>query len=384
MRIYIYQPRCSYYVGGGEVVPLEQAGFLNKLGYDVTLITTNVPTMQKSNLFKRFIQENKTVNIEYINIEPELFKIYDIRPGMNQFRWDLESLYVGLLARDLIKSLIGKEDICAVHYVTDLIGVPYNANYVLHLHGYPENLSYLDKLVTYNRKNLLAVSNLISEKWKNMLKESNGEYAIEVIYNGIDTSRFYPKPVRKKYDAGYIGRLIEIKGIQYIIEAIKILRDEHAFKMSFAIAGTGPYENELKALVKKYDLKDSITFLGYLSDENLNDFYNSLYFTVLPSYRREGVLTTLLESSACGIPAISTLGTSMAEFINNNENGILVKPEHSRELARAIKKLKYDEKERLKLGQNAYSTVKQNWQWESQAERLSRFYNKVVNENVYE
>lgn len=55
MKILVYQPRASYYTGGGEVYSLQNAKFFAKLGHDVTLLTTKAP----------FIKESITL-IEYI------------------------------------------------------------------------------------------------------------------------------------------------------------------------------------------------------------------------------------------------------------------------------------------------------------------------------
>lgn len=375
MKILIYQPRCSYYVGGGEIVPLEQAKMLSKMGHKVVLLTAKIKGLKKSEVFRNFILNNPDIKIEYVPVDGELLDIYKTEAGMNKKRWDLESFHVGLRARDMISKLLTNDFLCVVHYNVDLIAIPSGFKHVLHLHGYPEKLSYLDEIVLYKENNFIAVSKLIKNKWLKLL--NNKRSFIDVIYNGIDNERFYNINIFKKYDTGYIGRLIEIKGIQHVIDAIKIIRDEKNKRISFAIAGTGPYESELKRIVKENNLESQINFLGYLPDNLLVEFYNSCCISVLPSYNKEGVLTTMLESSACGTPVISTFNTSMSEFIEDRYNGILVKKEDSRDISMAILELLNNQKYK-EIGNNAIKTVQERWLWKSQAKKLSEFYQSIL------
>lgn len=378
MKISIYNPRCSYYVGGGEIVPMEQARFLSDLGHEVIFITTKIPGIEYSDSFKRFVSDNKNIKIEFINIPSELLPIYKITPGKNHYRWKLESLRVGLIARDIIKSVTGNNGLCAVHYSTDLIAVPEDIKWVLHLHGYPDKLDISDKIIlsdTMRADCYIAVSQLVGSKWEKLLSLKNNK--INVIYNGVDTKRFFPLKIPKKFDCGYLGRLIEIKGVHFIIEAIKILKEKNIF-VSLAIAGTGPYENTLKLMVTRYELDDRITFLGYIQDEQVNTFYNWVSFMVLPSYDREGVLTTLLESSSCGIPSITTLNTSMAEFVINEVNGLLVNSQDPFKISEAILKFKINPDFAVKLGQESLNMIHRNWTWFLQSKKLADFYYTIL------
>jgi glycosyltransferase involved in cell wall biosynthesis len=376
MKILIYQPRCSYYVGGGEIVPLEQAKFLAKLGNEVILLTTKIYGVKNSDVFNKFVVENPEITFSYIEVDPPLSDIYSTNAGMSKYRWDLESYHIGLKAREIISHIADNNTLCIAHYIIDLIAIPKHLKYVLHLHGYPSELSYLDQIAVYKNYNLIAVSNLIAKKWIDLLNFDN--YKIETCYNGIDTNTMFPIEIPKKFDAGYIGRLIEIKGVQNIIEAIRILRDSYDVYISFAIAGTGPFEQSLKNLVQEYNLTDRITFLGYLPTEDLIIFYNSLSFSILPSYDREGVLTTMLESSACGIPVISSKNTSMAEFITNGFNGLLVDPKNPEEIAEAIKSLNEDTSLRAELSKNTLDCIKKNWTWEIRSRELEVFYRNFL------
>ncbi len=69
MKILVYQPRASYFVGGGEIYPLQNIKFFSKFGYDVTLLTTKASFIKPSSYFENFIKENSNVKIEYIELD---------------------------------------------------------------------------------------------------------------------------------------------------------------------------------------------------------------------------------------------------------------------------------------------------------------------------
>lgn len=111
MKILIYQPRASYFVGGGEVYPLQNAKFFAKLGHDVTLLTTKADFLEESEYFKDFIKENPGVKIEYLILDDNFKEIYDIPAGIDWTRWDRESLWVARLATKTNKAFYYKGNV---------------------------------------------------------------------------------------------------------------------------------------------------------------------------------------------------------------------------------------------------------------------------------
>ena len=90
MKIAIHQPRISYYSGGGERVPLEQASQFCRLGHKVFIITSEPE--KKSQLYLEFLRSNPDAKIISFDLKKVRPDIYKIKPGQNQTRWDEESL----------------------------------------------------------------------------------------------------------------------------------------------------------------------------------------------------------------------------------------------------------------------------------------------------
>lgn len=369
MKILIYQPRLSYYTGGGEVVPVQQAIYLSKLGHQVTVVTTRASFNKKSELLL-LLERTDGVRLVYIDI-PEKFKwIYDSVPGENWERWDQESLQIGLLARDRIQEL--KYDLGVVHLLLDRVALPEDRKNVVHLHGYPNEFQYHHKLFGGLSESYISVSDKISSVWHEILPPSSRSF---VVKNGIDTQKFRPLSTLKTTDLLYVGRLLEVKGIDVLIRAISILDD---YSINLTIAGVGPHLNPLKELVRDYNLADQISFWGYVDEDMLVERYNAAKIAVFPSVGKEGVLTTMLEACSCGLPVITTTAGSMNEFIINNETGILVKPNDSIELAKQIRMLLQDPKTIARIGGNARRLIVTDWSWENRIKELEEVYKEIL------
>ncbi len=373
MKIAIYQPRVSYYVGGAEIIALEHAKFLALNKHRVTIITTRAAFIRKSRYFYSFCKANKEIKIDYIKVPKYLDWIYKKQAGTDWERWDLESLFLSGLTTPYFTN--NKFDIIAVHNFLDALSIPMYKNVVVHLHGYPQQFNYLHKLGKYFCGNYIAVSKYVKKQWEQTLRLKN----IFVVTNGIESQLFIPKSqIRKIYDVLYVGRFIPIKGINFLIQAISNL-DIPDLKV--AIVGVGPEKNTLILLAKKLGILNKITFLGYVSNQKLVDVYNSSKMVVLPSYDREGILTTMLEASSCSIPVITTTACSMKEFLKHKNNGILVRAKNVRDISQAIELLYKDEKLRLKLGQKARRDIIRQWDWRIKIKDLERIYEKISNHN---
>ena len=176
----------------------------------------------------------------------------------------------------------------------------------------------------------------------------------------------------------FVGRLIPIKGVEYIIEAIKILNDEYKLNLKLSIIGEGPYSDTLKKLTKKLDLESNIEFLGLVSQEKLIDMYQTSKIAVLPSFEKEGIMSTLLEAASCHTPSITTKGTSMEEFAKNDENALLANPKDSKDIALKIYNLYTDKDLYEKISNNCYKEVLDKYTWLNKCKEIINIYEGII------
>lgn len=94
-----------------------------------------------------------------------------------------------------------------------------------------------------------------------------------------------------------VGRLEEYKGVQYIIDAIGDV------DMNLVVAGTGPYEEQLRARAREAGVSENVEFLGYVSDERLAGLYvEASVFVSMSSFESYGVAVG--EALSMGTPAV--------------------------------------------------------------------------------
>jgi len=205
--------------------------------------------------------------------------------------------------------------------------------------------NFLDKITT-ELCNLIVAN---SKAGKKILieREKVPEEKIRVIYNGIDLKNleFLPKKEAKnklgipddRYIIGCIAKLEKQKGLEYLIEAAHILDVRcKMLDVRWIIIGEGKERPKLEALIKKYNLENRVSLLGYLPDAI--DYLKAFDVFVLPSLW-EGMPNVLLEAMAAEIPIVATDVGGVSEIIENKTQGLIIEPKNASELSTAIKTL---------------------------------------------
>lgn len=365
MKILIYQPRASYYVGGGEVVAINQAIHLIKNGHDIIFVSTKADWLIESDMFKKF-KSDYLNNVFQFMIPEKIKYIYDKKPGHDWIRWDLESVHVSLIAKIFIEKI--DYDIAICHLPLDLIGLNPSLKNIVYLHGYPSTLNYACNILLDNQQNFIAVSETVKNFWNGMIENK----AINVVYNGVDTEYFSPDSnERKEYDFLFVGRLIESKGVMNLLKAFKQMLTRNG-ELKLAIVGAGPLEVEINRFVVENNLNSNVNVLGYLNDFELLKMYHKSKIAVLPSLGKEGVLTTALEATACGLPVITSNNSSLIEYIVEGENGLLVNSNNVLEISQSMETLINNPEMLVKMSKNA-RLMSSGWNWVESIKKLEQF-----------
>lgn len=364
-KICVYIPTASFFVGGGEIVPLMQAKYLS--GYsDISVITMNVISQTK------YFEDFKSLNHQITFIGVDLPEGLDIPTSTNLDHEMGHKLYLGLTRE--VNSILYKNSykyvIC--HYAPSVFCVPKTSISVLVLHGVPSENQIQNDISIKVADKVIAVSEYIADEWT---ARHNPKNQIEVVQNGIDSQYFSPDlSIAKEIDVFFVGRLIKIKGVQYLLHAIKEIRKER--DITVVIGGTGPYETELKNMCDKLDLNKIVKFLGYIPEKDLLSYYRRSKVCVFPSYDREGVLTTLLEASSTGSAVITSKCCGMLDFIKEGYNGLFCTPKDSHDLAQKIEGLLDNENTRDILGRSARKSILEGWTWEKSIKRFMEVLEK--------
>jgi len=198
---------------------------------------------------------------------------------------------------------------------------------------------------------------------------------IIVISNAVpvpDLSNWSPI---KKYDILFVGRLTKAKGVDILLKAINILKENYQKEIKAAIVGKGYLEEELKGLVKELGIGEEVEFLGVRRD--IERLMKSTQVFVLPS-RWEGLPLTILEAMSSRASIIATRVGGIPEVIEHEKEGILISPEDPEALAKAITELLKDEELRIKLGINAFKKVKEKYSIEIYTKNILELYKSLI------
>ena len=137
------------------------------------------------------------------------------------------------------------------------------------------------------------------------------------LYNGVDTTKFYPTNTKKendKFTIGCVANFWELKDQITLIKAIEILKKKGYHNILVRFIGSGATLNSCKEYVENNNLNEQISFETEIGHRELNNYYNSLDLFVLPSYW-EAFGCVYTEAFACGVPFIAVKEQGISELI---------------------------------------------------------------------
>ena len=234
---------------------------------------------------------------------------------------------------------------------------------------------------------IVTVSKYSAQKIVELYKVS--EKRIRIVPNGVDLQKFQPNrncEVVKEKIAGknnhfilFVGNLIPRKGLQYLIDAAKLLKKENN-QTKFVIVGDGPLKDNLISYANKEGISENFTFLGSVPDHMLPIYYNCADVFVSPSLQ-EGQGITLLEAQATAKPVIAFDVSAISEVVKNKITGLLMQPD-SYELANAISDLLTEDSLKEKMGNSGREFVEKNFSWDICAQKMSKVYHEALNSMI--
>ncbi|MCI0454152.1 MAG: glycosyltransferase [Candidatus Dadabacteria bacterium] len=235
-----------------------------------------------------------------------------------------------------------------------------------YLYAFPEKFENAEFVITNTQYNEVYL--------RSSLNSPNGR-KIYTIYNGLNIVQFTPNHKQenksKQTRILSVARLIEQKGLVYLLKACKILK-ERGYTFRCEIIG-GPeeplyinYYLALKKLHRQMGLEECVFFLGAKSIDKVLEEYRNAHIFVLPCViaedgSRDISPNALIEAMAMKLPVISTNVTGIPEIVEDGVSGILVPPHDENALAGAIVKLIENDNLRKELGENARKKVEERF-----------------------
>ena len=197
---------------------------------------------------------------------------------------------------------------------------------------------------------------------------------ISRIYLGVNHKQFYPVKKNKKrnkvFMVGFLGGLAKRKNAKILLDVAEILKNE---KIKFKIGGKGSGFKELREIRNRKGLSN-VEFLGFIPDNQLNTFYNSLDLFIAPT-TYDGFCMPGIEAMASGCPIIVSNRGALPEVAGNA--GVLINPHNSLEIATNILKIKKDRKLQIEMSKKSVQHAKR-FTWDKCANETLKVYKKVM------
>lgn len=238
---------------------------------------------------------------------------------------------------------------------------PDSWSWSLTVHGYAE-FQYVDAwdvpAKIRSARGIAAISDFTRAQLMRLTTPEEWD-KIEVVHMSVDPHEYAPpKPPREPggpLRLVAVGRLVALKGIPVLIEAVRLLA-ERGVATHTRVIGDGEDMAALRQRVRTAGLAEAFEFVGPVGQDDLPPYYHWADAYVLPSFM-EGLPTVLMEGMATGLPAVATNIAGVAELVVDGENGFLVRPGRPDLLADALARLAADPQLRARFGAAARRAV---------------------------
>jgi glycosyltransferase involved in cell wall biosynthesis len=176
----------------------------------------------------------------------------------------------------------------------------------------------------------------------------------------------------------FVGRLVTFKGVFVLVDAFQeVVRALPRAKLT--IAGDGERRRELEEVVERRGLSNSVRFLGHVPARDMAEIYGQSSVVVMPSILPEAFGKVGVEAMSVGRPVVVTDLGGVRDWLDDDVNGILVRPGESGELASALIKLLGDPERARRMSQAGLRTA-ERFSLERHVERFEQLLERTLKE----
>jgi glycosyltransferase involved in cell wall biosynthesis len=247
---------------------------------------------------------------------------------------------------------------------------------------YPPPFSYFERHVYAGCDVGVAANHAAVE----ILRHKGFQKPVPVIPQfGVDPQLYQPgppqaRPANRPPTVGYIGRLVEEKGVQVLLDAVALLKQPYRVE----IIGSGYYRTELEVQAARLGIRDRIFFRNSVPSRDVPEVLSKIDMLVVPSLTRsnwkEQFGRVIVEAMACEVPVIGSDSGEIPNVIG--DAGIIVPEDDPETLALRIWELMEDRVRRLELGARGRQRVLRFFTQQQVALRYYNLYQAMLYGNV--
>jgi glycosyltransferase involved in cell wall biosynthesis len=173
----------------------------------------------------------------------------------------------------------------------------------------------------------------------------------------------------------FVGRLVEKKGVEYLIEAMAILGSECP-QLKLTVVGDGPLSETLKALAQTRGVSDRVRFLGSVRNEEVPGYLRAAAIFVMPSVvaesgDQEGLGLVAVEAQGCGCAVVASDLPAVRDTVIDGQTGLMARPADAADLAEKIALLLEDNALRKILAETGRNHALERFNWTAVGSRYA-------------
>jgi glycosyltransferase involved in cell wall biosynthesis len=206
--------------------------------------------------------------------------------------------------------------------------------------------------------------------------------SMHVVFNGTDLRRFSPAPAGAAADPRFgptmifaCRQLFPRKGIRFLIEAAAQLKARFP-DLKVVVAGDGFERPDLIALAERLGIARDVTFLGWVANSDLPQYYRAAALSVIPSLE-EGFGIPAAEAMGCETAVVASDAGGLPEVVEHGVTGLIVPRGDANALAEAIGALLADPARRARMGRAGRERALRLFDWDRSAQQFEQIYASI-------
>ncbi len=406
MKILFLTQYCPPEVGAPQNRIFEFAKQLKKFGHEVTILTA-MPNYPRGEIFEEYrgkkIVKETIDGIDIVRTGIYATKSKDfVKRLRNYLSFTWSSVFSGAKHIEKQDVIITESPPLFLGWSGYVLSKMKKAKFIFNVSDlWPESAV---KLGVLNNKAMIRASTWLEEFCyrkaaavtgqtkgivDNIVSRGFDKNKVHIITNGVDTEFFKKENrseefresigIKNKFAVVYAGIHGIAQGLEVLVDAAEIIKEEKEIQIVFI--GEGPEKPMLMNKVKEKKL-ENVSFLPMQDKKDMPKIIASMDATVVPLKKLDifkGALPSkMFENLASEIPIVLAVEGEAENLINDAQAGIVVEPENSKEIAKAILKLHKNKELREDLGKNGRSYVMNNFSREAIAliwlEKEKHFY----------
>jgi colanic acid/amylovoran biosynthesis glycosyltransferase len=197
---------------------------------------------------------------------------------------------------------------------------------------------------------------------------------LAVVRCGVDVHEFVPRTTRRQGDPRIltVGRVDSMKGTVVLLHALAQLA-QRGLHPVLTVVGDGPSKTKAISIANRLGVGHQVTWEGAVGQDAIRDFYADCDVFCLPSFS-EGVPIVLMEAMAMEIPVVASAITGIVELVENEVNGLLVRPGRLDQLTDSLARLLQDPTMRDSMGRAGRQKVTAEYDLDRNVREFARLF----------